>query len=127
MSGRINAPLVFVNGVALPQPSVYPSKHATIVDAARNAKGVMIGATIRGNVAKVELNWNYLTRDEWAAVCGHFIGAHVNTVRYFDTSVAAFMTRRMYVSDRDAQVHLLDRNTGLPVGYTNCRIALIEV
>ena len=124
---RINAPLVFVNGNALPQPSGYTSNQATLVDAARNAQGHQIGTPIRSDVQKIELTWNYLSREDWEAVCGPFRLNFVNTVTFFNTTSGDFEPRQMYISDRTATVHLLDRISGLPRGYTNCRIALIEV
>ena len=45
--------LVTIGGYELPEPSSYSGNTATLVDSARNAQGVTVGAVIRDDVGKI--------------------------------------------------------------------------
>ena len=126
----INA-LVMVAGVALPEPSSYTGNTSTLVDSARNVDGVMIGSVIRDDVAKVELQWRYLTVQQWAGINKLFKqsagGAFINSVTFFDQSAGTYITRQMYVGDRKAGMWRRDPKTGAVMGWTDCALSLIEV
>lgn len=123
--------LVSVGGFGFPEPSAYSGNTSTLVDSARNAEGVMIGAVIRDDVAKVEISWRYLTVDQWAKIQKCFRrssgGDFVNLVTFFDQSVGGWVTKEMYVSDRKAGMWRRDPNTGNILGWTDCSLNLIEV
>lgn len=120
--------LVKVGGFAFPEPSTYKGMTETIVDGARNVKGVFIGSVIREDVAKVELTWRYLTAKDWANILGCFKGSNfVNMVEFFDQSTGTYQKRKMYVGNRDADMWRRDSKTGEVMGWTGCRLALIEV
>ena len=123
-------PLVTVAGIALPEPSTYEGSTSTLVDSARNVQGVMVGAVIRDDVAKVSLTWNYLTVKQWSDINKLFRiasgGAFVNSVTFFDQAIGAYQTRNMYVNDRTAGMWI--RNVdGDFQGWTGCKLNLIEV
>ncbi len=123
--------LVTVAGVALPEPSTYSGNTSTLVDSARNVEGIMIGSVIRDDVAKVELQWRYLTVQQWASINRLFKqsagGAFINSVRFFDQAAGTYVTRQMYVNDRKAGMWRRNPETGEVMGWTNCTLALIEV
>lgn len=123
--------LVTVAGVALPEPSAYSGNTATIVDSARNLEGRVIGSVVRDDVAKVDLSWRYLTVAQWAAINRCFKisagGSFYNTVRFYDQSAGGYVTRTMYVSDRSAGLWRRDPDTGAVLGWTDCRLSLVEV
>lgn len=123
--------LVTVNGVALPDPSEYNATTSTLVDSARNVKGVMIGDVIRENISKVEMNWNYLPRETWAEITKLFDskrgGNFIQPVEFLNQDTGLYETKQMYVSDRTAGAFYRDRNTMEIRGWTKCRLALIEV
>ena len=48
------ANLVTIAGTPIPDPSVYNATTSTVVDSARNVQGVMVGAVIRDDIAKVD-------------------------------------------------------------------------
>lgn len=125
-----NTPMVTVAGTALPEPSTYEGNTATIVDSARNVKGVMVGAVIRENVGKVSLGWNFLTVSEWANILALFDstrgGNFINSVTFFCQDTGTWETRNMYVSDRNASVFIRDA-LGNITGYQNPKLSLIEV
>ena len=114
--------LVSVGDYDFPEPSAYSGNTSTLVDSARNAQGVMIGAVIRDDIAKVEISWKYLTIEQWARIQKCFRqssgGKFINLVSFFDQSVGGWVTKEMYVSDRKA---------GDVLGWTNCSLSLVEV
>ena len=119
--------LVSVAGMDLPWPSSYTANTATIVDSARNAEGRVIGAVIRDDVAKVELQWRYLTVETWAKILTKFNTSFYNDVRFYNQATANYETRKMYVGDRKAGIGKVDWRTGRVMGWTDCALSLIEV
>lgn len=128
--------LVYVGGVALPEPSSYESNTATIVDSARNLDGYVVGAVIRSNVAKVSLMWRFLRPEQWANILALFNASFYNNVEFFDQATGAWVTKRMYVGDRSASMfrrnpditHISDPLQDYPVvGWKDCKLALVEV
>ena len=123
--------LVRVAGLDLPEPSTYSGNTATLVDSGRNVQGELIASVVREDVAKVELTWNYLTAQQWAAINKKFSGKHggsfVNDVTFYDQTSGDWITRRMYVSDRSAGMWRRDPTNGNILGWTDCKLSLIEV
>ena len=91
----------------------------------------MIGSVIRDDVAKIELQWKYLTVQQWAKINKLFKqsagGALINSVTFFDQSEGAYITRQMYVSDRNAGLWRRDPKTGEVMGWVGCAMSLVEV
>lgn len=121
------AALVSIGGFEFPEPSTYNATTSTIVDSARNVNGVVVGAVVRSDVAKVELSWKYLTAAQWASVLSLFTNSFYNDVKFLNQATNSYTTRTMYVSDRTAGMWRRDPQTGAVMGYTNCSISLIEV
>lgn len=119
--------LVTVNGRALPEPSTYSANTATIVDSTRNVAGYVVGTVIRSDVAKVELTWRYLTTQQWADAIGPFNQNFYCEVTFFNQSTASYTTRTMYVSDRSAGMFRRNPLNGEVMGWTECRLSLVEV
>lgn len=119
--------LVTIAGTALPEPSTYSGTTSTLVDSARNVKGYVVGSVVRSDVARVDLSWKYLTAQQWAAILSLFKKNFYNEVEFYDQTVAGWVTRTMYVSDRKAGMWRREPETGDVMGYTECSIALVEV
>lgn len=119
--------LVTIGGYELPEPSTYNAVTSTVVDSARNVKGVMVGSVVRSDIAKVELTWRYLTVEEWATVLSLFTNSFINDVRFFNQSTGHYETRSMYVSDRNAAAFRRNPSTGELMGWTGCSLNLVEV
>lgn len=123
--------LVTVGGFPFPEPSAYAGNTATLVDSARNAQGVTVGAVIRDDVGKVEMTWKYLTVEQWADILKCFSiargGSFYNDVTFFCQDIGDWTTRPMYVSDRKANMFRRDPKTGDVLGYTDCSLSLVEV
>jgi hypothetical protein len=119
--------LVTIAGTALPEPSSYSGTTSTLVDSARNVKGYVVGSVVRSDVAKVELTWRYLTAEQWATVLSLFKKNFYNEVEFYDQTVAGWVTRKMYVSDRTAGMFRRNPENGNVMGYTDCALSLVEV
>ena len=123
--------LVSVGRYDFPEPSTYSGNTSTLVDSSRNVQGVMIGAVIRDDIAKVELSWRYLTVEQWADIQKCFRqssgGKFINLVTFFDQSVGGGVTKEMYVSDRKSGLWRRDPKTGDVLGWTDCSFSLVEV
>lgn len=127
-------------GFAVPTPSTYIGNTATVVDSARNTDGYMIGTVIRNGVAKIQMSWNFISADDWAAMLQQFEpdygGAFVRDVTFFNQTSGALETRTMYVGDRTSSGSFLlynventpdEAHLGLPRGYLGAQFSLIEV
>jgi hypothetical protein len=123
--------LVTVGEFDFPEPSTYSGNTATLVDSARNAQGVTIGAVIRDDVGKVEMSWKYLTVEQWANILKCFStargGKFYNNVTFFCQDIGDWTTRPMYVSDRKANMFRRDPYSGAILGYTDASLSLVEV
>lgn len=122
--------LVNIAGYDVPDPSTYSSTTATVVDSARNVEGYVIGAVIRENIAKVEMEWSFITAEVWANLLAQFDstrgGSFYNTVTFFLQDTNSWVTRTMYVSDRSASVFMRNKD-GTIKGYAGASFSLVEV
>lgn len=123
-------PMVTIAGKAIPEPSKYSGTTSTVVDSARNTQAQWVGSVIRDDMGKVDMTWNYISAEDWAATLRLFSikqgGSFTNPVTFFCQDTNSWETRTMYVSDRTADV-FLRRADGSIRGYTGARLALIEV
>jgi hypothetical protein len=123
--------LVSVDGYDFPEPSTYSGTTSTLVDSARNVSGVMVGSVIRDDVSKVEISWSYLTSEQWAKIQQCFRrasgGNFINSVVFFDQTLNGWVSKEMYVSDRSSGMWRRDPKTGDVLGWTDCKLSLIEV
>lgn len=118
--------LVSIGGFDFPEPSTYSAVTATIVDSARNVNGRVVGAVVRHDVAKIELSWKYLTAKQWADILSLFTYNFYLNVRFYNQATANYDTRTMYVSDRDASMWRRHPETGEVMGWTGCKLSLVE-
>ena len=119
--------LVTVNGTALPEPSSYEATTSTIVDSGRNTQGKVVGAVVRHDVAKISMSWNYLTAAQWATVLELFTRNFYCSVRFLNQATNTYETRQMYVSDRTSGMWRRSPNSGNVMGWTGCKMSLVEV
>lgn len=122
-------PLVKIGSFNVPEPSTYASTTSTVVDAARNAQAVQIGAVIRDGLAKVDMTWKFISASDWASILAQFDmkrgGSFYNSVNFFNQDTNDWETRTLYVSDRTANLFLRNKDGSIK-GYTGARLALIE-
>lgn len=123
-------PLVTIGDFVVPAPSTYSATTSTIVDSGRNTQGVVIGAVIRDDVAKVSMTWNFITAQAWADLLAQFSpargGSFYRDVTFFLQDTNSWVTRTLYVSDRTASI-FLRKPDGSIKGYTGASFSLVEV
>ena len=119
---------ITINGVEFPQPRKGLGLIvATNVDAGRNTNGVVVGQRVGRDIQKIDsVEWGYLTADQWSKLLKIFKNFYV-TVTYPDMVNNTWTTRKMYPGDRSATPYFIDNKTGLPTGYINCKVKLIDV
>lgn len=135
---------VFANGSNIRTPSSYKGYSTTVVDSARNSKAQMVGEVVAEDVAKIEVKWNFLTISEFANLSQLFLkkygGEFVVPVVFFDETLGSWdgditqppsvsnNVRMFYPNDRVADVAqlALDEITGMPKGYVNVSLHLID-
>lgn len=123
-------PLVTIGDFVVPAPSTYSATTATIVDSGRNVQGVVIGAVIRDDVAKIGMTWNFISAQAWADLLAQFSpargGNFYSSVTFFCQDTNSWETRQMYVSDRTANIFLRNPDGSIK-GYTGASLSLVEV
>lgn len=123
-------PMVSIGNFDFPEPSTYSATTSTIVDSGRNVEGYVIGAVIRDDIAKITISWNYISAQDWANILAQFSpargGSFYNNVTFYLQDTNSWVTRQMYVNDRQADVFLRDK-AGNIRGYTGATLALIQV
>ena len=119
---------ITINGVEFPQPRRgLDFMVSTLVDSARNANGVVVGQKIGRDQQKLDnVVWGYLTAEQWSQMLQIFDQNFFVTARYPDMVTNSWTTRKMYPGDRTATPYFIDDDTGLPTGYINCRVNLID-
>ena len=115
-----------INGYDLP----YPKRGVgvtvtTIVNAGRNANGVVVGQRIGRDQYKIDgLEWPWLSAEEWSYILSlmkdfYFYVTFPNPVTGLATTV------KMYCGDRQAHEYWVDAN-GKPTWYRDCKVNLID-
>jgi len=115
-----------VNGYEFPYPKrgVKPVV-TTVVDAGRNANGVVVGQRVGRDQYKIDgLEWPYLTAQEWSNILRALSDFFV-FVTFHDPVSNDLKTIRMYCGDRSAEPQWVDAN-GKPTHYINCKVNLID-
>lgn len=117
---------IAINGHELPPPKrgVHPIV-TTVVDAGRNANGVVVGQKIGRDQYKLDgLEWPYLTAEQWGTILDLLRPFFVN-VTFINPVSNTPITIRMYPGDRTAEPYWLDQN-GHPTHYKDCKVNLID-
>lgn len=135
MASDYSGKIVKVANTWLPAPSTYKMTSTTVVDSARDTKGVVTATVIRSGIRKIEMTWKILTQAQFTLIASLFEGddKFVNSVYYFDTITGTMQTKSMYVGDRVSDTAELVANfngSGQITsfnGYANVKLSLIEV
>lgn len=112
----------------------YKTTSSTLVNSARNSKGVVISTVVRAGIRKIELGWKVIRADEYAKL-GTFFNTNFDFyVYYFDTDTMSWLTKHCYVGDRvvsavkNKQIATNSTGGGLAVEYyEGFKISLIEM
>ena len=120
------ASYLLINGVEVPYPKrgVQPLV-STVVNAGRNANGVVVGQRIGRDLYKInQLVWPWLTAKEWSNILT-LLSSFFVMVTFPDPVTMQRKTVRMYCGDRSAEPYWVDDN-GSPTHYLNCKVNLID-
>lgn len=120
------ASYLLINGVEVPYPKrgVQPLV-STVVNAGRNANGVVVGQRIGRDLYKInQLVWPWLTAKEWSNILT-LLSSFFVMVTFPDPVTMRRKTVRMYCGDRSAEPYWVDDN-GSPTHYLNCKVNLID-
>ena len=115
-----------VNGYDLPYPKrgVKPIV-TTVVNAGRNANGVVVGQRIGRDQYKLDgLEWSWLTAEQWSYIL-NLISDFYFYVTFPDPVNNQPRTVKMYCGDRSAEPYWVDSN-GDPTHYLNCKVNFID-
>lgn len=119
---------IYINDTAFPYPSYESGLQttSTSVDSARMADGVLRAKKIGRDKAKVELQWAILTPEQWSQMLQIFDTHFYFTIKYFSMITNDWETRRFYVGDRTAQPFMVDKVTGRPRFWRDCKANVID-
>ena len=115
-----------VNGQDLPYPKrgVKPIV-TTVVNAGRNANGVVVGQRIGRDQYKLDgLEWPWLTAEQWSYILS-LISSFYFYVTFPDPVTNEAITIKMYCGDRSAEPYWVD-GYGHPTHYLNCKVNFID-
>ena len=121
------ASYIKVNGCELPYPKrgVKPTV-TTIVNAGRNANGVVVGQRIGRDQYKLDgLEWPWLTAEMWGYILRLIKGFYFY-VTFPDPVTEDPITIKMYCGDRTAEPYWVNLNSGAPTHYLNCKVNFID-
>lgn len=98
---------------------------STVVNSGRNADGVVVGQRIGRDLYKInDLEWAYLTADQWGYILGLMSEFFFN-VSFQDPVTSQIKTVQMYCGDRTATPFKVDE-FGQPLSYKDCKVNLID-
>lgn len=120
------ASYIKINGTEIPYPKrgVQPVV-TTVVNAGRNANGVVVGQRIGRDQYKINnLEWAWLSAAEWQMILTLISGFYFD-VTFPDPVTNNEITLKMYCGDRSADPYWVDDN-GNPTFYRNCKVNLID-
>ena len=126
--------IITVNGKPFPAPARgLEFIVSTFVSSGRNANGEVVGQVVgRDNYKLNNLLWPYLDAVTWSSILKEFTKTRVDSKGHFviatipDMVNNSWITIKMYPGDRSAKPYWFDKETHLPIAYTDCRYNLID-
>ena len=115
-----------INGHTLPPPKRdVEIVVTTLVDAGRDANGVVVGQKIGRDQYKIDtLEWPWLTATQWKNILNWMKDFYFN-VTFPDPLTGSLRTVKMYCGDRRAKPYYLNNN-GVPTHFQDCKVNLID-
>ena len=115
-----------INGHELPPPKRgVHVEVTTVVNAGRNANGVVVGQKIGRDQYKIDgLEWTWLTAEQWKKILSLLKNFYVD-VTFNDPVTNRKKTLMMYCGNRSAEPFWVKKN-GTPTHYRNCKVNLID-
>ena len=130
MNNKVKGPIFKINGHIYPAPSNLTGVTATMVDASRNANGVMVGQKVGRDQYKLDnLQWNLLPVETWKDILHEFKDFFA-LVTFFAPDTASWKTLKMYPGDRTQEyvkAEMYYNADGTPTHWQNCKVNIIDV
>lgn len=116
-----------INGVDYPAPKRGMSiKIMTTVSDGRNETNAFIGQRVGRDLQKIEsIEWPILSSEQWSRILRES-EKFLFDVTYCDPVRNNWVTRKMYVSDREGQPYRIDQKTGKTIMYANCKCSFVD-
>ena len=116
-----------VNGIELPCPSVgLEVILSDAVNSGRNANAEVIAEKVgKTNLKYNNLQWMWLTNEEWTKICSVFSEFFV-VAKVWNPAKGGFENIKMYPGDRTGQVYWLEKDGVTPKNWTQCKVNIID-
>ena len=116
-----------INGIAVPCPSVgLEIILSDAVNSGRNANAEVIAEKVgKTNLKYNNLQWTWLTKDEWHLICSLFDDFFV-VAKVWNPAKNDFENIKMYPGDRSAQVYWLEPDGVTPKNFYQCKVNIID-
>lgn len=116
-----------INGREFPAPKKgLKIKIMTTVSDGRSEQNIFIGQRIGRDLQKIEnIEWPYLSAELWNTVL-QCLSSFVFNVTYCDPVTNEWVTRKMYISDRECEPFRVDPVTGKTILYKSCKCSMVE-
>ncbi|MEG2843128.1 MAG: hypothetical protein RR900_06540 [Ruthenibacterium sp.] len=115
--------------IAVPYPTVGGAcfETARMVDAARNARGEMVGRMAGRSLDKQNMTWDVMPCDKWWALNRWFENGHFTFYcHYFNHNLGMWQTRLFYLGDVKTNPVHVNGKTGVPAYYTGATFNVID-
>jgi len=113
--------------IMLPNPDTDSAKNTitTLVNAGRNALGIVTAQKIGRDQEKTELKWSYLEKEEWEPLLRFWDNNFYFIFTYYSRVEGKKISRVFYVGDRTDQPYNVDA-FGVPTAYVQCAANLVD-
>lgn len=118
-----------INGIEFPFPkrSGVILTNNSYVNQFKNAEGTIVGEKVgRSQYAIEGLEWPVLDADVWSMMCIEF-EKYVGTIEMVDMVNNVMRTLTVTFGKISAEPFIVDKTTGLPTSYINCKCNITDV
>lgn len=115
------------NLIWLPNPEKDSAKGliSTLVDSARNTKGIVTAQKICRDQDKVELTWSLLTVNEWETLLEFWDSNFEFKINYYSPVKHSRISRIFYIGDRSYRFFDITES-GSPTAYVECAANVVD-
>lgn len=120
-------PFLIINGMEYPCPKKGMNiKIITTVSSGRNENNAFIGQRVGRDMQKLDaIEWPKLTAEQWSRILKES-EKFLFDVTYCDPVTNDWVTRKMYISDREGKPDKVDQVTGKTILYTDCKCSIVD-
>lgn len=118
---------ITINGRSFPTPKRgLKIKTMTTIQEGRNEQNALIAQRIGRDLQNIEgVEWPYLPADLWSIILQQ-LADFVFDISYLDPVTNEWITRKMYVSDRECEPYRIDPISKKTLMYKGCKCSFID-